>query len=137
MYYVDLKVSAGLPLTSTTGRSAVAGDAAVGTKINGLDARPVRISAGTPVSKVGQDGAAPQTNADPTSTGGTEVQITGAARNLAALEQQIRDLPAVNPTAVAAVRQKLDDGTYQIDPQRIADRLMGLERDLYNGKNSK
>jgi anti-sigma28 factor (negative regulator of flagellin synthesis) len=38
---------------------------------------------------------------------------------------------------VAAVRQRLDDGSYQIDPQRIADKLLRMERDLASGKQAK
>ena len=49
---------------------------------------------------------------------------------IGALEQKLRDSPAVDAARVAAVRQKLDDGSYQIDPMRIADKLLGLERDL-------
>jgi negative regulator of flagellin synthesis FlgM len=103
----------------------------VASKINGLSSRPVAISPGTGIAKTTQDNPAPQQQP---AAGTSDVQITGTARNLAALEQQIRDLPAVNPTNVAAVRQSLADGSYQIDPQRIADKLLGLERALGNEK---
>jgi anti-sigma28 factor (negative regulator of flagellin synthesis) len=36
----------------------------------------------------------------------------------------------VDEVRVAAVRQRLQDGSYEIDPQRIADRLLRLEADL-------
>ena len=106
----------------------------VASKINGLSNGPIAISPGTAIGKATADSAAPQQRQAAPATGESDVQITGAARNMAALEQQIRDLPAVNPTNVAAVRQSLAEGSYQIDPQRIADKLLGLERALGNGK---
>ena len=56
--------------------------------------------------------------------------ITGAARGLAAIEESLRELPAVDELRVAAVKQRLQDGSYQIDPQRVADRLLRMESDL-------
>ena len=60
----------------------------------------------------------------------TDVQLTGAARGLAAIEESLRALPAVDELRVAAVRQRIEDGSYEIDPQRVADRLLRLEADL-------
>ena len=133
--YTGLKFRGAGPLTVSTGRSADAGDASVASKINGLETRPVRIAAGKAVEKAGQDHASAQEK--PPGAAASDVQITGVARSLAALEQQLRDAPAVDEARVAAVRQKLDDGSYQVDPQRIADKLLRMERDLNGGKNSK
>ena len=104
-------------------------------KINGLDSSTVRIAAGSSVARSNPDKAA-AAQEKPAGNAPVEVQITGAARTLAALEQKLRDSPAVDSARVAAVRQKLDDGSYQIDPHRIADKLLGLERDL-SRKDSK
>ena len=39
---------------------------------------------------------------------------------------------------VAVIQQRIEDGTYQVNPQRIADKLMRMERDLpQGGKNGK
>lgn len=98
-------------------------------KINSLDGSPVRIATGSSVARSNPDKAAVGLE-KPAGSTPVEVQITGSARSLAALEQKLRDSPAVDAARVAAVRQKLDDGSYQIDPMRIADKLLGLERDL-------
>jgi negative regulator of flagellin synthesis FlgM len=58
------------------------------------------------------------------------VHLTGASRNLAAIEESLKNLPAVDELRVSAVRQRLDSGDYKIDPQRVADRLLSIERDL-------
>lgn len=66
------------------------------------------------------------------SSGGAtqDVQITGAARQLATLEQTLRDLPAVNETRVAQITNSIEQGTYTVHPQQIADRLIQLEQAL-------
>lgn len=127
---IDLKLQTYLPITTTTGRTAEAGDATVPSKINSLQSSLAAVTAASPVGKVGQGGGAPQQG---DGTGAADVHITGTARNLVALEQQIRDLPAVNETRVATVSQRIADGSYQIDPQRIASKLLGLEHDLSSG----
>jgi negative regulator of flagellin synthesis FlgM len=133
--YSGLKLRPNLPLTLSTGRSADAGDAKVPNKINGLEPRPVRVAAGNAVAKTGTERTTSETK--PHSRPAADVQITGAARSLAAVEQALRDSPAVDSARVAAVRQRLDDGSYQIDPQRIADKLLRMERDLASGKQAK
>ena len=101
-------------------------------KLNGLENRPVRVAAGSAVAKAGADRAATQER--PPGAVASDVQITGIARGLAALEQKLRDAPAIDEARVAAVRQKLDDGSYQVDPQRVADKLLRMERELADGK---
>jgi negative regulator of flagellin synthesis FlgM len=58
------------------------------------------------------------------------VQITGTARQLADLEQKVRDLPAVNAERVSQLRSAIEQGTYTVRPEHIANQLMSLERDL-------
>jgi negative regulator of flagellin synthesis FlgM len=65
-----------------------------------------------------------------TASGGEGVRITDSARQLAALEQAIRDLPNVDEAKVARVRAAIADGTYQVAPNRIADKLIRLENEL-------
>ncbi len=133
--YSGLKLQPGLPLTSTTGRTADAGEGTVASKINGLEVRPVRVAAGPAVPKANTERPAPQPKGSQVLS--TDVQITRTARALAALEQSVRDLPAVDQSRVAAIRQRLDDGSYQLDSQRIADKLLRMERDLANSKGDK
>jgi negative regulator of flagellin synthesis FlgM len=98
----------------------------VASRISGADTKAVRIAPGSAVPKR-NDPAAAETGGNPA---GVDVQITGAARGLAAIEQSLRDLPAIDEARVAAVRARLDDGSYRVDPQKIADRLLNLEQEL-------
>jgi negative regulator of flagellin synthesis FlgM len=74
-----------------------------------------------------RDAASPAGDAP---AGGTDLHLTGAARGLAAIEQSLRALSAVDELRVAAVKQRLQDGSYEVDPQRVADRLLRMEADL-------
>lgn len=76
-------------------------------------------------------GSSGTSSSSATGSGATpDVQITGAARTLATLEQTLRDLPAVNETRVAQITNSIEQGTYTVHPQRIADKLIQLEQAL-------
>jgi flagellar biosynthesis anti-sigma factor FlgM len=58
------------------------------------------------------------------------VHITETAGQLAALEQVVQQMPPLNETRVAAVRTAIEQGTYMVSPDDIADHLMQLEQSL-------
>jgi negative regulator of flagellin synthesis FlgM len=104
----------------------------VASKISGIDGAQISsVGAGRPVQRP-QDAVGGGPSAGTTDTGSQDVQITGAARQLAALEQKLRDLPAVNEERVAQLSAAIEQGTYTVRPQHIADQLMSLERALGN-----
>lgn len=98
--------------------------------ISGVDAKPVRLAPGAAVQRKSERTAG---EAGSSAVSDTDVHITGAARGLAAIEQSLRELPAIDEARVTDVRRRLDGGSYQIDPQRVADRLLYLERELERG----
>jgi negative regulator of flagellin synthesis FlgM len=77
-----------------------------------------------------QDAAANGAQTETSGRDAESVQITGAARQLSSLEQAVRDLPAVNTAKVAQITNSLAQGTYTIDSQHIASKLMQMEQDL-------
>jgi negative regulator of flagellin synthesis FlgM len=95
----------------------------VASKINGVEGGAA--SAGT--SRVGQRGAGGAPSSRQTSS---DVHITDTATQLAALEQSVSDLPAVNESRVAQMRTAIEQGTYQVAPQQVADGLTQLEQAL-------
>jgi len=104
----------------------------VASNISGIDpALVVSVGAGRPVQRP-QDAASGGPSADKSNEGSESVQITGTARQLADLDQQVRNLPDVNEEKVAQLRSAIEQGTYQVRPQHIADQLMSLERALGN-----
>jgi negative regulator of flagellin synthesis FlgM len=67
---------------------------------------------------------------DNATTGSSPVQITDQARQLASLEHAVNSLPVVNESRVAEIRLALEEGRYQIDAERIADKLLRTENEL-------
>lgn len=59
------------------------------------------------------------------------VRLTGEAEGLQALERQLGAAPAgIDVARVNEVRAAIADGSYRVDPQEIATRMLGLERAL-------
>lgn len=104
------------------------GDSVVASKITGVDAKPVRVAPST--SSPRRDQVAEKATDNPAPGPAADVQLTSAARGLAAMEQSLVALPAVDEARVAAVKRRLESGEYRVDPQRIADKLLHLESDL-------
>jgi negative regulator of flagellin synthesis FlgM len=106
----------------------------VASNISGIDGTPSpgqiqSTNAGRPVQRP-QDAVGGGTSSDTSKGGSQSVQITGTARQLSDLDQKVRSLPDVNEEKVAALRSAIEQGTYQVRPQHIADQLMSLERSL-------
>lgn len=55
------------------------------------------------------------------------VSLTSAGMQLAQVDQNLSRQPVVDSQRVAQIRQKILSGTYAIDPQRIADKLLSYE----------
>lgn len=55
---------------------------------------------------------------------------TDTARRLAALQATIAGMPEVDATRVSALRQAIEQGQYHAHPEKIAERILQLERDL-------
>jgi negative regulator of flagellin synthesis FlgM len=99
----------------------------VSSKISGIDGGPIAsVGAGRPVQRP-QDAVTGGASGDTSNDGSQNVQITGTARQLADLEQKVRDLPAVNEARVSQLRSAIEQGTYTVRPEHIADQLMSLE----------
>lgn len=58
------------------------------------------------------------------------VSITGPALALQKLSEAVANAPVVNSQKVAAVKQAVQDGTYQVDAERVADKILQFESGL-------
>jgi negative regulator of flagellin synthesis FlgM len=107
----------------------------VSSKIGGTDNRGTgAVGAGRAVGRVldvtGQPKAAEQ------QPDANDVHITGTARQLVELEQVVKDMPAVDEAKVAAISAAIENGTYKVSADKVADNLMQIEQALapLNGK---
>ena len=101
-------------------------------KINGQGLRPTdtagtrRSEAAKPASQ-GQSRAA---TADTAASTSDTVSITQSGLLMSKLEELVQRAPVVDQERVAAIKDAIASGTYEIDDQRTADRLLKFERDV-------
>ncbi len=102
-------------------------------KISGLSAAepvaPIKGSSSNAVSTEKQ-GEATTTHNAAAAQSADQVTLTSSARSLQKIEETIAQTPVVNSSKVAAVKQAISSGTYQIDSGRVADKLLQFESGL-------
>lgn len=100
------------------------------TKIDGPSpsvGRTVDASPGASVSRAGGDRSQPVSATAPSDS----VRLTGEATGLqAAMEGQLGHAAGMDVGKVEAVRAAIADGSYRVDPQEVANRLLALERQM-------
>jgi negative regulator of flagellin synthesis FlgM len=97
-------------------------------KITGYQNRPVQVGTDKSVSRARDAATGRAESAAPSQN--SPVSITDQARQLAALEQAVQSSPVVNEARVAAVRTAIEEGRYEVSPERIADKLLHMDREL-------
>lgn len=65
-----------------------------------------------------------------TAATGDTVSLTSSAQLLQKLEEILAAAPASDAKRIAALKEAIDSGTYEIDAAAIADRLIRMEQDL-------
>ncbi len=95
-----------------------------GSAVTALNSAPAKVD--KPVNPVAKPGGA-----------GTEdvVQLTDLGTRLQELGKAVESVPEVDRARVEQLRQALSDGTYQVDAEAIADKLVAMENLLGAGKS--
>jgi negative regulator of flagellin synthesis FlgM len=102
-------------------------------KINGQGFRPSdtagarRSEAAKPAGSQEQSRTA---SAGKSASASDTVSITQSGLLMSKLEELVQRAPVVDQERVAAIKDAIASGTYEIDAQRTADRLLKLEREL-------
>jgi len=94
-----------------------------GIELGGASMAPSRKTSAAHGAPASQSEASPQ-------DGQGEVRITSTAALMAQIEQSLGSQPAIDESRVAALRQAIAAGTYQIEPRRIAGALLHTEQSL-------
>lgn len=97
-------------------------------KIDGFSQRPVQVDGGARPARAGQPAAPGRETA-----GGGEtdrVTLTESAQQLKRLAEAVAAAPDVDQVRVAALKDAIARGEYRVDAERVADRMIALERDL-------
>ena len=76
-----------------------------------------------------KQGETAESNA-PAAQTGDQLTLTSSARSLQKIEEAIAQTPVVNSSKVAAVKQAISSGTYQVNSASVADKLLKFESGL-------
>ena len=68
--------------------------------------------------------------ARPAAAAGDTVTLTATAAELLKLEDSLSGIPDVDRTRVSEIKAAIADGSYRVDPEKIVDRLLGIEKEL-------
>ena len=88
--------------------------------------------ASRPVSGKGRAGA--RMSVASSNATSDSVDINPLASQIAAAEQEIRQQPAFDAEKVAAIKDAIAAGKFQINPEAIADSLIAVTRELLQDK---
>ncbi len=102
------------------------------TDIAARSRRPQNAGEGAPAAA--NNPVAAQTPAA-TGTQRDAVAFTDTANTLRQAERALENEPVVDNERVERVRTAVADGSYEINPQRIANKLVDMESSLSGGKN--
>ncbi|MGH8073613.1 MAG: flagellar biosynthesis anti-sigma factor FlgM [Lysobacter sp.] len=98
------------------------------TKIDGTPP-PIRTTdpaaIGAAQSRAGEERSQPVAAAPPADS----VRLTGEAEGLQAMQREL-GAPGIDLAKVNEVRAALADGSYRVDPQQIATRMLALDSEL-------
>lgn len=88
---------------------------------------PAGLTAGRPVNRAGNDSSEPVS----APTASDRLQLSGEAAGMIAAQRELAGTPpAMDKAKIDALRADISAGTYRIDPEEIAARLIALERKL-------
>ena len=101
-------------------------------EINNLSSSPAQVTELGGHTRTGGQPATDKAAEKPAgqSAPGDQVSLTPAAQQLRGLEQQIAEQPVVDSQKVNAVKEALASGSFEINPERIAAKMMSLEKAL-------
>ncbi len=86
--------------------------------------------------RMGTRGTAKSGGHSPAATASDEVTITNTAVHLGHIERTLAQIPVVNGAKVDTIREALAEGSYEISPEQIANKLIEFEMMLNSAEKS-
>lgn len=100
--------------------------------INGLTGVQNSTSRSRENPQAKSDGAsgAGSENTPSSKTGTDRVNLSAGAKDLQNIESSLKDFPEVNQERVTQIKHALRDGSYSVDPARLAAKIVQFELDI-------
>ncbi len=87
---------------------------------------PVNINSGKAQTKAETSNTANR----PASAGEDTVSLSEGSQQVIELQTQLKNIPEVDSAKVEAIKQEIAKGNYPLDPEKIAENLINLEKSL-------
>lgn len=75
-------------------------------------------------------GNAPGASSNASPISGDTVTLTSSVDQMVKLEELLASIPEVDSNRVSQIKASIADGSYQVDPEKIVDKLLQIEKDL-------
>jgi len=99
---------------------------------NTMNIKPPRTGVNQGSAQTGQVSGRPDTGSTRTAksadASGDMVTITSAAADMLKLEESLAKIPDIDNGLVVSIRASISEGSYKVDPEKIADRLMTIDK---------
>ena len=99
---------------------------------NGIGPGQVNTQRTTADKGAGAQSSQPATNeqAKPQARG-DNVSLSSQARNLKQLEQKLGDYPEMDDDRIEQIRSALENGTYKIDAEKLAQKMLEMDESIF------
>ncbi len=78
-----------------------------------------------------QPAADQQAKAQAQGARGESVSLSSQAKNLKQLEQKLGDYPEMDDERIAEIRSALENGTYKIDAEKLAQKMLDMDESIF------
>ncbi len=62
---------------------------------------------------------------------GDSVSLSSQAKNLKQLEEKLGDYPEMDDDRIAEIRSALENGTYKIDAEKLAQKMLEMDQSIF------
>ncbi|MEO9525528.1 MULTISPECIES: flagellar biosynthesis anti-sigma factor FlgM [Marinobacter] len=103
--------------------------------LNGIGPGQVNTQRTTADKSSSSQGAQPassdQAKTQAQSARGESVSLSNQAKNLKQLEQKLGDYPEMDDDRIAEIRSALENGTYKIDAEKLAQKMLEMDESIF------
>ncbi|MDY6842358.1 MAG: flagellar biosynthesis anti-sigma factor FlgM [Pseudomonadota bacterium] len=103
--------------------------------LNGVGPGQVNTQKTTADKSAGTQNSQPATNeqakSQPQDARGENVSLSSQARSLKQLEQKLGDYPEMDDGRIDRIRSALENGTYKIDAEKLAQKMLEMDESIF------
>ena len=99
--------------------------------LNGISQGQVNTPRPTADKAGNKPAAADQAASQSVQARGESVNLSSQARNLKQLEQKLGDFPEMDDDRIAEIRSALENGTYKVDAQKLAQKMLDMDKSIF------